>query len=150
MFELILGDGTLHPHLGSVTFADRQVDAKTGTLLLEVSFPNSDRLLRPGQFARVRFAVEVVTNAVMVPQRAVTELQATYSVFVAGAGGKAEFRKVIPGPRVGTFYVIKEGLKAGEKIVVEGIQKLQNNAPIAALFTNLVAEVPVLKSSTAK
>lgn len=150
LFELILGDGTLHPHLGSVTFADRQVDAKTGTLLLEVSFPNSDRLLRPGQFARVRFAVEVVTNAVMVPQRAVTELQATYSVFVAGAGGKAEFRKVIPGPRVGTFYVIKEGLKAGEKIVVEGIQKLQNNAPIAALFTNLVAEVPVLKSSTAK
>jgi membrane fusion protein (multidrug efflux system) len=145
-FELILGDGVLHEHRGSITFADRQVDAETGTLLLEVSFPNPTKIVRPGQFARVRFPLEVVTNAVLVPQRAVTELQATYSVFVVGPDNKAEFRKVTPGKRVGTFYVIDDGLKPGEKVVIEGIQKLQNNSPVAPTLTNLVAEMPVLKS----
>lgn len=148
LFELILADGTLHPHRGSISFADRQVDAQTGTLLLEVSFPNPEKLVRPGQFARVRFPLEVVTNAVLVPQRAVTELQATYAVFVAGVDGLAEFRKVTPGPRVGTFYVIKDGLKPGEKVVIEGIQKLQNNAPIAPIFTNLAAEVSGMRPVT--
>jgi membrane fusion protein (multidrug efflux system) len=114
------------------------VDARTGTLLLEVSFPNPDRLVRPGQFARVRFPMEVVTNAVLVPQRSVVEMQATYSVFVV-AGGKAEFRRVTPGPRVGSWYVIREGLKAGEQVVVEGVQKLQNNMPVSVSLTNLAA-----------
>lgn len=145
LFELILADGTVHRHRGSVTFADRQVDPRTGTLLLEVSFPNPEKLVRPGQFGRVRFPLTVVTNAALVPQRAVTELQATYSVFVAGADNTAEFRKVTPGPRVGTFYVITAGLKAGEKIVIEGLQKLQNRASIAPQFTNLVAELPAGK-----
>ena len=131
-FELILGDGSAHLYRGDVSFADRQVDPQTGTLLLEASFPNPNKLVRPGQFARVRFAQEVVTNAVLVPQRAVTELQATYSVFVVTSESKAEFRKVTLGPRVGNFYVITGGLKAGEKIVVEGIQKLQNNMPVTA------------------
>lgn len=145
LFELILADGTVHGHRGSVTFADRQVDPRTGTLLLEVSFPNPEKLVRPGQFGRVRFPLTVVTNAVLVPQRAVTELQATHSVFVAGADNAAEFRKVTPGPRVGSFYVITAGLKAGEKVVIEGLQKLQNRAPIAPQFTNLVAELPAGK-----
>lgn len=150
LFELILADGSFHKYSGSVSFADRQVDPKTGTLLLEVSFPNPDGLVRPGQFGRVRFAMETVTNAVLVPQRAVSELQATYSVFVVGADNKAEFRKVTPGARVGTFYVIQDGLKPGEKIVVEGIQKLKNNAPVAPTMTNLVAMLPPLKPSTSE
>jgi membrane fusion protein (multidrug efflux system) len=136
-FELILADGSAHPQRGGVVFADRQVDPTTGTLLLEVAFPNPDRIVRPGQFARVRFPIAVFPNAVLVPQRAVTELQATYSVFVVGAGSKAEFRKITPGPRVGAFYVVNEGLKAGEEVVVEGIQKLQNGVPLAVTLTNL-------------
>jgi membrane fusion protein (multidrug efflux system) len=144
LFELILADGTYHNYRGRVSFADRQVDPKTGTLLLQVNFPNPDRLVRPGQFGRVRFAVETVTNAVLVPQRAVSELQATYSVFVVSADRKAEFRKVSPGARVGTFYVIQEGLQPGENIVIEGIQKLSNNALVTPAYTNLAAALPPL------
>ena len=86
VFELILADGTVHPEKGSIVFADRQVDPATGTLLLEVSFPNPQRIVRPGQFARVRFPVDVIPDAILVPQRCVQELQATYSVFVVGRG----------------------------------------------------------------
>jgi membrane fusion protein (multidrug efflux system) len=122
------------------------VDALTGTLLLEVDFPNPERLVRPGQFARVRFPLTTVTNAVLVPQRAVTELQATYSVFVVAEGGQAEFRKVTPGPRVGGFYIISAGLRPGEQVVIEGVQKLQPNAPLAPVFTNLAAEAAPLRA----
>lgn len=141
MFELILADGTVHPHRGSVVFADRQVDPTTGTLLLEAAFPNPDQLVRPGQFARVRFPIAVIPNALLVPQRAVTELQATYSVFVVGANNVAEFRKITPGPRIGSFYVVQDGLKPGEKVIVEGIQKLQNGVPLAVTLTNLAPSV---------
>jgi len=139
LFELILADGSLHPHRGDIAFADRQVDPRTGTLLLEVAFPNPERIVRPGQFGRVRFAVEVLTNAVLVPQRAVQELQANYSVFVVTPESTAEFRKLELGPRVDTFYVVKDGLQPGEKIVLDGIQKLQNGVPVAAVLTNLPA-----------
>jgi len=141
LLQLILADGTVSPRRGDVTFADRQVDPRTGTLQLEASFPNPDQLIRPGQFCRVRIPLEVVTNAVLIPQRAVTELQATYSVYVVGADNTAQFRKVSPGPRVGTYYVISSGLQAGDKVILDGIQKLQNNTPIAPAFTNLVTGV---------
>lgn len=131
IFELVLADGTPHSHKGRVVFADRNVDPTTGTLLLEVAFPNPERLIRPGQFGRVRVPVKVLPGAILVPQRAVKETQAIYSVFVVDADRKAEFRKVTPGPRVGNLIVISEGLKPGEQIVVEGIQKLQNNTPVA-------------------
>lgn len=140
IFELILADGTVHPERGCVVFADREVDPMTGTLLLEVAFPNPSRIVRPGQFARVRFPVEVLTNAVLVPQRAVQELQGRYSVFLADSEGKARYQMLTPGPRIGTFYTVKEGLKAGDKVVVDGIQKLQNGAALAVTATNLTAE----------
>lgn len=143
IFELILADGQIHPHRGSPVFVDRQVDPTTGTLLVEVAFPNPERIVRPGQFARVRFPIELIHNAVLVPQRAVTELQATYSVFVVGKDGKAEFRKVQPGPRIGSLYVIREGLKPGEQVIVDGIQKLQNGTPIAVTETNLLSSPTV-------
>jgi membrane fusion protein, multidrug efflux system len=142
LFELILADGSLHPHRGDVTFADRQVDERTGTLLLQVSFPNPGGIVRPGQFGRVRFPITVITNAILVPQRALSELQANYSVFVVEADGVAKFRKVTPGPRVGSFAVITDGLEPGEIIVVEGIQKLRNNVPVVPTMTNLVANLP--------
>ena len=147
IFELILGDGTLHSERGRVVFADRQVDPTTGTLLLEVSFPNPQRIVRPGQFARVRFPVEILPGAVLVPQRCVQELQATYAVFVVGTDAKAQFRKITIGPRVDTFYVVKDGLKSGEKVVVGGIQKLQNGAPMSVTLTNLAAELSAATSA---
>lgn len=139
IFELVLADGSVHPHKGDVTFADREVDPTTGTLLLSVSFPNPQGVIRPGQFARIRVPVEIITNAVLVPQRAVQELQANYSVYVVGAESKAEFRKIEPGPRVGNLVVVRSGLKPGDKVVIEGQQKLQNNAPINPVFTNFAA-----------
>ncbi len=138
LLQLILADGTVSPRRGDVTFADRQVDPRTGTLQVEASFPNPDQLIRPGQFGRVRLPLEVITNAVLVPQRALTEVQATYSVFLLGVDNTAQFRKVTPGPRVGTFYVISSGLQAGDKVILDGIQKLQNNMPVAPALTNLV------------
>jgi len=150
MFELILADGSLHPFRNSAVFADRQVDPRTGTLLLQVQFPNPDKVIRPGQFARVRFPAEVFPSAILVPQRCVQEMQAIYSVFVVSAENKAEFRKITLGPRLGTFYVVKEGLKAGEKIVLDGIQKLQNGVPMAVTMTNLASEMPATKSAEAK
>ena len=140
VFELTLADGTIHPEGGNVAFADRQVDPATGTLLLEVSFPNPQGFVRPGQFARVRFPVEVIPNAILVPQRCVQEFQATYSVFVVGADDKAQLRKITIGPRVDTFYVVDEGLKPGEKVVVGGIQKLQTGVPMSVALTNLASE----------
>ena len=131
VIELVLADGTVHPHKGRVVFADRNVDAATGTLLVEVAFPNPGNVVRPGQFGRIRLPVRQIYNAILVPQRAVQELQATYSVFVAGADGLAEFRPVQVGPRVGSLFVIDAGLQPGEKVVVEGGQKLQNRMPVA-------------------
>jgi membrane fusion protein, multidrug efflux system len=116
IFDLVLADGAAHPHKGSVVFADRNVDPTTGTLLLEVAFPNPDRLIRPGQFGRIRVPVKVLPGAILVPQRAVKEMQAIHSVFVVRTDSTAEFRKVTPGPRVGNLIVINEGLKPGEAV----------------------------------
>ena len=132
VFELVLADGSVLPDKGTVVFADRSIDPTTGTLLLEAAFPNPDLRVRPGQFGRIRVPVRTIPSAILVPQRAVQELQATYSVFVVTADGKAEFRPVQVGPRVGSLYVIEAGLQPGEKIVVEGGQKLQNHMPVAA------------------
>ncbi len=138
--ELILSDGTVHPEKGSVVFADRNVDSATGTLLMEVAFPNPEGVLRPGQFGRVRAPIRQIPNAILVSQRAVQELQATYSVFVVGADNKADFRKVTLGPSVDNLYVIESGLQPGEKIVTEGGQKLQNNMPVTVTLQPMAIE----------
>jgi len=130
-FEVVLSDGVMHESRGSVVFADRNVDPTTGTLLLEVAFPNPGGILRPGQFGRVRVPVRRIKDAILVPQRAVSELQATYSVYVVTAEQKSEFRKVTPGPRVGNLMVIEQGLSRGEIVVVEGGQKIRNQTPVS-------------------
>ena len=139
VFDLVLADGSTWPQKGAVVFADRNVDPTTGTLLLEVAFPNPDGILRPGQFGRVRVPVRQIARAVLVPQRAVRELQATYSVYVVGADGCAEFRPVQIGPRIDNLYVIEAGLQPGEQVVVEGGQKLQNRMPVAVTLQDAVA-----------
>jgi membrane fusion protein (multidrug efflux system) len=139
IFALLLADGSKHPHPGSPVFLDRLVDPTTGTLLIEAAFPNPEKAIRPGQFARVRYATSIQTNAILVPQRAVQEMQAVYSVVVVGEGNKAEFRPVTPGARIGSFWMISSGLRPGEKVVVEGAQKLRPGALLAPVYTNLTA-----------
>ena len=142
VFELVLADGTVHPEKGAVVFADRSIDPTTGTLLLEAAYPNPAGIVRPGQFARVRVPIRRISGAILVPQRAVQEMQATYSVYVVAADNRAEFRRVVVGPRIDNLYVIESGLQPGEKVVVEGVQKLQNHVPVAATFRPAEGEAP--------
>ncbi len=146
VFELVLADGTLHPHKGTAVFGDREVDSATGTLLLEVLFPNPEGLLRPGQFGRVRFPVRIIPDAVLVLQRCVQELQATYSVFVVH-NNQAQLRKIELGPRVDNCYVVAAGLKPGERVVLEGMQKLTNTNPVSVTVTNMAPASAALAGS---
>jgi membrane fusion protein (multidrug efflux system) len=124
-FELVLADGSLHPEKGQLVFVDRNVDPATGTILLEAAFPNPGGIVRPGQYARVRAAVDLKQGAILVPQRAVSELQGIYNVAVVGGDDTVEMRMVKPAERIGTLWVVDSGLKAGERIVVEGLQKVR-------------------------
>ncbi len=123
--ELILADGSTFPEIGRIIIADRAVDVKTGTLSLVAEFPNPNALLRPGQFGRVRMAATVAENALLVPQKAVTEIQSTKVVYVIGTDNKVALRSVTLGARVGPDYIVTDGVKAGERIVTEGLQKVR-------------------------
>ncbi len=128
--ELILADGSVYPHKGVFDFADRGVDPMTGAMLVQASFPNPDELLRPGQFARLRAQVGLVEDGILIPQRCVTELQGTHSVFVVGDDNHARIREVKAGPTIGSYWLILEGLEAGERVVYEGLQKVRDGAPV--------------------
>jgi membrane fusion protein, multidrug efflux system len=123
--EIVLADGTVFPHKGTVNFADREIDSNTGTIMVEASFPNPQRLIRPGQFGRVRFVGNVRKGALLVPQRAVQELQGSYEVWVVDGANKAQRRPVTTGPKVGTMWVIEQGLKSGDKVILEGLTKVK-------------------------
>ena len=128
--ELILADGSVYPHKGAFGFADRQVDVKTGTIKVAVIFPNPGNFLRPGQYGKIRTASSVRKNALLVPQRAVTEVQGKYMVAVVGADNKVDIRPVQTAERVDNLWVVLEGLKHGERVVVEGIQKVRPGMPV--------------------
>jgi RND family efflux transporter MFP subunit len=123
--KLILADETEHPHDGRFSFADRQVDPNTGAIQMTALFPNPGNILRPGQYAMVRAVIGENKGALLVPQPAVSELQGSYEVDVVGAGDHVAARPVEVGDRVGTMWVISKGLKAGDRVVVEGQQKLR-------------------------
>jgi len=122
---MLLSDGSVHPYKGKLALADNAIDPATGTLLLEAEFPNPDQFLRPGQFARVRAAVQRKVDALLVPQRSITELQGQARVAVVDEKNKVTFRNVLLGPRVGNAYVVEVGLNKGERIVVDGLQKVR-------------------------
>jgi RND family efflux transporter MFP subunit len=128
--ELILADGSVYPQKGSFALADRQVDVRTGTLRLEGVFPNPGNILRPGQFARVRATIRTKKDALLVPQRAVTELQGSYQVAVVGDDNKVETRPVAVAERVGTEWIIDTGLKLGERVIVEGTQRVRQGMTV--------------------
>lgn len=128
--EMILADGSIYPYKGEFAFADRQVDERTGTIKIAGLFPNPAYILRPGQFARVRAQIAIKKGALLIPQRAVTEFQGKYLVAVVGSDKKVAIRPVKPGERIGNLWIIDEGLKPDESIVVEGVQKVKDGMPV--------------------
>jgi len=130
-FELILASGKAFDKKARLFSVDRQVNQATGTILVTAVLENPGSVLRPGQFARARVVAKTLPGAVVVPQRAVLDVQGTYQLGVVGPDGKAEIRPVQTGPRIGRDWVITSGLKPGEKVVVEGIQKIKAGAPVS-------------------
>ena len=130
VLELTLADGSVFPQTGRVIIADRAVDLKTGTLSLTAEFPNPAGLLRPGQFGRVRAAAEVAENAILVPQRAVQEIQGAKSVLVVGADNTVALRTIRPGESVGDLLIVRDGVQPGERVIVDGIQKARPGAKV--------------------
>lgn len=130
--EMILADGSVHPNKGQIVFVDRNVDPGTGTILVEASFPNPERIVRPGQYAKIRAVAEVKQGAILVPQRAVQEMQGLFNVAVVKADDTVDFRPVQAADRIGALWVIAEGLEPGERIVVEGLQKVRPGVKVTA------------------
>ena len=124
--ELILADGSAYPHKGKFMFADRQVNQNTGAILLTGVFPNPGNILRPGQYAKVRAATAIRLGALLAPQRAVTELQGSYQVAVVDSENKVRVEPVKVGDRIGSMWIVTEGLKPGERVVAEGVQKVRS------------------------
>lgn len=130
-FTLVLADGTEHPHKGQLVFLDRNVDTRTGTIMFEAAFPNADHLLRPGQYARVRVQMSVAKGALLVPQRAVRELQGSYHLMVVDKDGTVTQRPVSVGARVGALWQVTNGLDAKDQVVIDGMQKIRPGMKVA-------------------
>jgi membrane fusion protein (multidrug efflux system) len=129
-FRLRLADGSEYKSSGKLNFVDAAVDAKSGTLQVRVKVPNPDRLLRAGQLVRVIFPSLEELNAIRIPQQAVQELQGKRSVYVVDAEGKAAYREIIATRRLGNDWVVESGIAAGDKVIVEGAQKVRPGAPV--------------------
>jgi membrane fusion protein, multidrug efflux system len=130
VLQLILADGTVYPRQGKPAAVNRQVETETGAIRIEALFPNPDNLIRPGGFARIRAVTETRKGALVVPQRAVQEVQGSYQVAVVGSDNTVEIRPVKVGPRRETLWVIDQGLKPGERVVVEGLQKVKTGLTV--------------------
>jgi membrane fusion protein (multidrug efflux system) len=128
--RLKLSDGTIYPHIGKVSFADRQIDPTTGAITFEADFPNTDKLLRPGQYVKVIVTTEVRPQALVIPQRAVIEMQGIYQVYMLGDSNKVNLQIIKPGPSFENAYVVEEGLKAGDKIAFGGTNLLRNGTAV--------------------
>jgi RND family efflux transporter MFP subunit len=137
--QLILADGTVYPEKGKILYTDRQVDITTGSIRIVAAFSNPNNILRPGQFGRVRAATETVKDALLVPQRAVNELQGTYQLAVVGDGNKVNVRSVKVGERFGTMWIIQSGVKPGELVIVEGLQKVRDGSVVRPKQSSAVA-----------
>ncbi len=128
--QLRLEDGSIFPHTGKAVLVNREVNVRTGTITIKGFFPNPHNILRPGQYARVRAEMSRLPGALLVPQRAVTELQGGARIAVAGSDGKAEIRGVELGPRFGDLWVVTKGLQAGENVIVSGLQFVKPGTPV--------------------
>ncbi|MEZ5083141.1 MAG: efflux RND transporter periplasmic adaptor subunit [Bacteroidales bacterium] len=138
--SLILADGSVYESPGRFNFADRQVDPATGTILMQVSFPNNGGILRPGQFARLRVIMDEVENGLIIPQRCVKEIQGVYQVMVANANNEVEPRQVKMGPKVGSMWMVLDGLKADEQIIFEGLMAAKPGNKVSPQLVEIPAE----------
>jgi len=133
--SLILSDGSTHPFKGKIDFVNREVDAETGAILVQASFPNPDLILRPGQFARMKIKMREAKGAILIPQRCVSELQGEYSAFVVNTENKIESRHLIIGEKLDDYYLVSEGIKPNDKIVLEGLQKVGSGMEVVPVVT---------------
>jgi RND family efflux transporter MFP subunit len=131
--QLVLADGSTYEQSGTIYFADREVNPATGAIRIAGVFANPNNLLRPGAYGRVRASVKTQSGALLVPQRAVIELQGSHQVAVVGTDNKVSIRAVTVGERVGPLWIVTEGLKPGERVVVEGLMKVRDGAPVKAV-----------------
>jgi membrane fusion protein (multidrug efflux system) len=143
--NLVLADGRVHPHPGRLDVIERAGDATTGTLTMQFKFPNPGGLIRPGQYGRAQFVLETRKGALLVPQRAVQELQNLYNVAVVGSDNTVSFRNVTVGPRVGNLWVIEKGLAPTDRVVVEGLQRVRPGSPVTPKMAT-----PAASDGTAK
>ena len=129
--ELVLADGTIHESKGYFSFFDRAIDNRTGSMLVQARFENKRRIIRPGQYTKVRIPI-ISNNVIIIPQKCITELQGRYSVFVVNNENKVELHQVTIGKKIDDLWIINEGLKAGDKIIINGIQKVRNGVEVEA------------------
>lgn len=128
--KLILADGSTYKEQGSINFVDRSVDPNTGSILIQAVFPNPSGLLRPGLYAKVRIKVNVVKDAILIPQRCVSELQGQYSVYVVNDSNRVETKQINVGPRINDYWLIENGLEAKDKVVIDALQKVSEGAMV--------------------
>ncbi len=138
--ELILSDGRTYKHTGTVDFIDRGVDATTGSILVQATFPNPEFLLRPGLYAKVKVKMRTVKDGLLIPNRCIMELQGQYSVYVVNAENKIETRQIKTEARIGDMQLVREGLKPGDKVVLEGLQKVSGGMEIKPIITNFTSK----------
>jgi len=138
--ELLLADGSLYEYKGKMDFIDRNIDSQTGSILIQASFPNPDRMLRPGQFARVKIKVREAKDAILIPQKCAKELQGQFSVMFVNSENIVESKQVVIIDKFGEFYVVEEGLKNGDKIILEGLQKARSGMEIIPEVTDFVSQ----------
>jgi len=137
---LILTDNSIHPYSGKIDFVNREVDAETGAILVQASFPNPDSILRPGQFARVKIMMKEAKGALLVPQRCVTELQGQYSVFTINSENKVESKQIKIGERFRDFFIVTEGLIPSDIVVLEGLQKVGSGLEVIPVVTEFESQ----------
>jgi membrane fusion protein (multidrug efflux system) len=135
--ELKLADGSTYGHQGRIDFIDRGVDPSTGAILIQASFPNPNELLRTGQFARVKAQVHSIENGIKIPQRCISEMQGRFSVFIVNDENIVESREVDAGPKIDDFQVIRSGIKAGEKVVYEGLQWIRPGMTVSPVVKEI-------------
>ena len=136
-FQMILIDGSLYEHAGSLDFIDRDVDTTTGAILAQASFPNPEKLLRPGQFTKLRVEAQIIKDAILIPQRCVMEIQGLHSVFVVDSSNTVQTREIEVGTKIGSAWMITKGLEAGERVIYEGLQKARDGAIVNATVADI-------------
>jgi membrane fusion protein (multidrug efflux system) len=149
-FDLILSSGNVYPHKGTFYALDRNLDPKTGSIRYYVIFPNPGNILRPGQFGKVRFVADMKKGALVVPQEAVNELQGNFQVAVVDQNNKVSIRPVKMGERIGAMWEVTEGLKPGDKVVVQGLQKAREGSTVTAKDWTPPADALVSKADQQK